>query len=302
MNKAEQYFMETVRSGSLMAAAQKLYISQPSLTKFIQRLEKQVGATLFDRSVSPMRLSDAGQVYYEFLLEQEQREQAMRARISQVSRMECGTLRLGMPLYFAQCYLPDVLEAFAERYPRVQVELLEASGEALEQAVLTRQIDLAVLHLPLTHSGLTTKRLFSERILLAVPGEGAVPAQVHEGELPALDMLSYLLPAHAQKLGRFATEFFSSRGLHPQVRLRTQNVVTMLSMVAKGMGAGFAPEGGLDAIHPQLLQKLQFYYTRGMEMTVCAIQCPRATLPAYGEHFVSLMQKVKDGAEGQTGI
>lgn len=291
MSNAEQYFMEIVRCGSLMAAAQKLYISQPSLTKFIQRLEKQVGTPLFDRSVSPMRLTDAGQVYYEYLQDLEQREQVMQARLSQVCQMKRGTFRLGMPLYFAQCYLPEVLEAFSERYPQVQLQLLEASGEALEQAVLSRQIDLAVLHLPLTHSGLATRRLFSERIMLAVPKTQS--RAIQEDQLPELSELTYILPTHAQKLGRFTAEFFNARGLHPKIRLRTQNVVTMLSMVARNMGAGFAPEGGLETLSPKLLEKLCFYHTAGMEMTVAAIQCPSTPLPTYGQYLIELMENMK---------
>ena len=103
MNGAEEYFLEIVRAGSLSKAAGKLYVSQPSLSKYIQRLEKQVGAPLFDRSTNPMRLNDAGRIYYEYLLECANARERMLGRMDQVNRLQIGTLHLGMPSVCAQC-------------------------------------------------------------------------------------------------------------------------------------------------------------------------------------------------------
>lgn len=290
MNQAEQYFLEIVRCGGLSKAAGKLYISQPSLTKYVQRLEKRIGTKLFDRSVSPMRLSDAGQLYYAHLLETEARERTLLAKLTQIANTERGTLRLGMPSFFGQCYLPELLERFRARYPHVEVELLEASGEQLERALLEQRIDLSLLHLPVTHPELCYETLFSERILLAVPSEETAPFQVRETAPPALEELCFILPLSEQKLGKFTARLFAERDLRPQVFLHTQNVTTMLSLAARGMGAAFVPEGGLSSISRTILEKLRFYHLPGLEMTVAALYRKDGLLPPYGRYLIELLK------------
>lgn len=290
MTGAERYFLEIVRCGSLNRAAAQLFVSQPSLSKYIQRLEKQLGIALFDRSTSPMRLNDAGRLYYQHLLEQEEREQLLRSRLGQIEQMERGTLRLGMPSFCAQCYLPKVLQAFQSRYPAVNTELLEASGEQLENALLEQRIDLAVLHLPITHPELKHERLFSERVLLAVPGQGG---QILEGDFEAFRKMPFILPLAEQKLGRFTSDFFASQDHNPQVYLHTQNVTTMLSLAALGMGAVFVPEGGLSSISQSILDKLTFYHLRQLEnkkMELAVLRRRSSQLPAYTETFIDLLR------------
>lgn len=289
MTQAEQYFLEIVRCGSLNRAAARLYVSQPSLSKCIQRLEKQLGLPLFDRSTSPMKLNDAGELYYRYLLEQEEREQKLRSRLDQIDRMERGTLRLGMPSFCAQCYLPGVLHAFHARYPQVRIQLMEASGEPLENALLEQQIDLAVLHLPITHPELQYQGLFFERVLLAVPGQGG---QVLEGDFDAFRNQSFILPLTEQKLGRFTSDFLASQDCKPQVFLHTQNVTTMLSLAAQGMGVAFVPESGLSAISPSILNRLCFYQLRQLQnkkMELAVLRRRSSQLPSYYDVFIQLL-------------
>ncbi len=278
MERAEEYFLEVVRCGGLSRAAEQLFISQPSMTKLIQRLEERVGAALFDRSVSPMILNDAGRLYYHYLLESRERERQMRQAMDQVVGMERGSLRLGMPSFCAQCYLPGVMERFCKRYPLVEVSLKEASGEELEQALLDRRIDLAVLHLPVTHGELEYEVLLSQRVLLALPcgGEG----------VPDMGALTYILPRPEQKLGKCAHSILTGRGIRPKVLLRTQNVMTMLELVARGMGAAFVPEEGLNAISKELLDRVRLEPVPEGEMTLAALHRRGSVLPGYTREFV----------------
>lgn len=289
MNRAEEYFLEIVRAGSLSRAAGKLYVSQPSLTKYIQRLEKQVGTALFDRSTNPMRLNDAGQVYYEYLLDCAGARERMLGRMDQVNRLQRGTLHLGMPSFCAQCYLARALPSFSRRYPGVRVELLEDSGERLERALLEQRIDVAVLHLPVTHRELTYKPLFEERVLLAVPGNRG-PGQVLEGDFDEFKELPFILPQPEQKLGRYTAAFFGEKEVVPKVCMKTQNVTTMLSLAAQGMGAAFVPEGGLSSISLDILKRLDFYDLSGPPMTVTMLQRRDSTLPTYGAYLMELLK------------
>lgn len=289
MNRAEEYFVEIVRAGSLTKAAGKLYISQPSLTKYIQRLEKQVGVRLFDRSTNPMRINDAGRVYYEYLLDCLSAKERMMGKLDQITKLESGTLHLGMPSFCAQCYLSRVLPAFKEEYPNVGIELLEASGERLELALMEQQIDVAVLHLPVTNRELKHTKLFEERVLLAVPGSSG-PEQVMEGDIRDFADMSFILPQPEQKLGLYTQAFFVERDIRPTVAMKTQNVTTMLSLAAQGMGAAFVPEGGLSSISRDILGRLDFYDLGGAPMAVAMLQRRESSLPTYGQRLIQMLR------------
>ena len=99
LSKTDRYFLTIAKEGNLNRAAEVLYVSQPSLTKYVQRLERQVGAPLFDRSVSPMRLNDAGRRYLQYVMEQNALEEEMLTQIAEIGRMERGTLRLSFSIF-----------------------------------------------------------------------------------------------------------------------------------------------------------------------------------------------------------
>ncbi len=286
MERAEEYFLEVVHSGGLSRAAERLFVSQPSMTKLIQRLEERVGTALFDRSVSPMVLNDAGRLYYRYLLENQERERELHRELGQVAGMERGSLRLGMPSFCAQCYLPDVLERFYRAYPLVEVTLQEASGEELERALLDRRIDLAVLHLPVTHGELEHDVILSQRVLLALP-------KVEGSDPPELGSLTYILPRTEQKLGKCAHAILTARGIRPRVLLRTQNVITMLELVARGMGAAFVPEEGLASISGTLLEQIRLLPLPDGQMTLAALRRRGAVLPGYVKEFVQCFMEEK---------
>ena len=65
--KNYEYFIAIVESGSLTKAAEKLYVSQPSLSQYVKRLESSLGVELFDRTASPLRLTYTGERYYEYV-------------------------------------------------------------------------------------------------------------------------------------------------------------------------------------------------------------------------------------------
>lgn len=288
MNRAEEYFMEIVRAGSLSKASGKLYVSQPSLTKYIQRLEKQVGTSLFDRSTNPMRLNDAGRAYYDYLLDCSKAKERMLGRLDQISSLQSGTLHLGMPSFCAQCYLSRALPVFKKQYPGVAVELLEDSGERLERALLEQRIDVAVLHLPVTNRELKHAPLFEERVLLAVPG-GKGPDQVQTGDISDFKDMPFILPQPEQKLGRYTAAFLADRDVIPEVFMKTQNVTTMLSLAAQGMGVAFVPEGGLGSISRDILERLDFYDLSGPPMTVVMLQRRDSRLPGYAQFLMDLL-------------
>lgn len=266
LSKTDHYFLTIAESGSLNRAAQELYVSQPSLSKYIHRLETHLGTPLFDRTVSPMQLNEAGRLYLAHLKDAMDAEQRLMSQMQELRGEIRGVLRLGIPPFCGQCYLPKVLPAFSRAFPQVSVELYEASGANIEQALVNQKIDLAILPHPITADALAYTPLFRESVLLvsrrdeknapvSTPDHIVIQAgtEAHFRDQPTI------LPHPGQKLGRIVTDYFSGIDYAPKVYTVTQNAATTLALAAAGMGVGFVPHAGLDTISEDIIGKLSFY-------------------------------------------
>lgn len=254
--KTEDYFLTIARVGNLNQAARILYVSQPSLSKYIQRLEDRLGTPLFDRSTVPMKLNEAGELYYRFLLVRKSEEQLLLTQISELGAQLRGTLRLGIPAYCGQYYLPKILPKFSGQFPGVSVELMERTGDGLERALLDREIDVAVFHLPVGSEALSYRELADERIL-AVTHRSKVSECVILQEL--LQTQPLILPQPTQKIGKIVGRFLQTCPGVPTVYLRTCSVETTIRLAAEGLGTGFVPESGIEMLPAEVRERVSFY-------------------------------------------
>ena len=112
-----EYFVAIVDEGSLTKAAEHLYVSQPSLSQYLKRLEANLGVELFDRSASPLRLTYTGERYYQYVLQMMKLDENIRREFQDIKNQTSGRLRLGVALWRGACLLPDVFPSF-HRHPR----------------------------------------------------------------------------------------------------------------------------------------------------------------------------------------
>ena len=103
-----EYFVAIVDEGSLTKAAEHLYVSQPSLSQYLKRLEANLGVELFDRSASPLRLTYTGERYYQYVLQMMKLDENIRREFQDIKNQTSGRLRLGVALWRGACLLPDV--------------------------------------------------------------------------------------------------------------------------------------------------------------------------------------------------
>lgn len=260
-----EHFLVIVECRSLSKAAEKLYVSQSSLSQYLKRLEGNLGVALFDRSSSPMRLTLAGERYYVYANRVRQMEQDIRQEMADLRDEVRGRIRLGVAFWRGACMLPDFFPEFHKSYPGVKLELTEGSARRMEAALLDDSIDLAIMNLPqrlnLNEDCLTTETIFEEPILLAAPsGHPAVrrilPLCGCGGSFPVapvslVNELPLLSTQRGQNLTVKVNEFLMNNDLHPEVILETGNLTTAINLAAQGMGAVFVPaEGAGTCRHP----------------------------------------------------
>ena len=165
----KKYVYEVYREKSFSKAAQNLYISQPSLSARIKKVEERVGFPLFDRSTSPLQLTEVGEVYMEAAEEIFQIEQRVENYINNLSTLKTGSLSLGAINLFAAYVLPPIITQFKQKYPDVHIQVTEGNTAQLETMLSNNSLDFVIDNYHYD-STLYNKELYCrENILLAVP-------------------------------------------------------------------------------------------------------------------------------------
>jgi DNA-binding transcriptional LysR family regulator len=145
MNLKQAHYVKTIAEcGSLTAAAKKLYVSQPSLSQMLRHVEEELGVEIFDRSMTPFRLTYAGERYLKAAKVILAANDQLESEIREIRDEQSGRLRLGISFSRGIQVLPLVIREFHERYPNVKIELTENGSDNLDEYIQQGKIDLAL--------------------------------------------------------------------------------------------------------------------------------------------------------------
>ena len=123
----------------------KAFITQPALSNYISKLEEELGTKLFDRSVTPMKLTFSGEKYLEHARTVMMQIDNMEREIRDITNHQTGRLRLGFPNERIIYMLPALLPVFHEKYPGVRIETNNAPGVRLLDFLAAGDVDFVFL-------------------------------------------------------------------------------------------------------------------------------------------------------------
>lgn len=251
------YFLVIAEEGSVTKAAARLYVSQPSLSQYLRRLEKSLGVELFDHSASPLKLTYAGKLYYAHVQEMQQKEENILKEIQDIQLGKRGRIRMGVAIWRGACLLPEVFPEFNRRYPEISLDLTEDKSQVLLKDVLDDKLDFAIVSIAAgaNYDKVAVEVIKNEQILLAVPTEHSYVRSMLKHPLAVTDGFPTVpvsivneLPIIMSKPGQSITvqvkAFLAAHQLEPRVLLETANLTTAINLVASGMGAVFVPAEG----------------------------------------------------------
>lgn len=203
----KKYVYEVYKERSFTKAAQNLYISQPSLSARIKKIEEIIGEPLFDRSTTPIQLTEVGKVYIEAAEEITQIEQRVENYINDLAGLKTGNLAVGASTLFAAYVVPSLITQFNQKFPDVHIQLIEGNTAELEEMLGSNALDFVIDNYHYD-SILYNKELYcEENILLAVPKHFAVNEELGMYQLSYKNIKNknYLNQKYpAVPLGRFA--------------------------------------------------------------------------------------------------
>ncbi|MCL6456524.1 MAG: LysR family transcriptional regulator [Gorillibacterium sp.] len=238
-----QYAVKIAVEKNFSRAAEKLHIAQPSLSQQLAKLEKELGVLLFQRNTNSVELTHAGSVFVDkaqFILDHTSQ---LQREMEDFSQMKKGRLVVGSLPNTGTHILPLVLPAFHERYPGIELTLVEDNTARLEKFTSHGTTDISLLTLPIEEPSLDYTPLIHEELWLAVP-ENHVLADAHgkrDIDISELKDEPFILLKMGQGFRQISMELCRNAGFEPNIVFESSNIVTVQSLVAAGMGIGFIP-------------------------------------------------------------
>ena len=273
-----KYLVAVADTRNFSRAAERCFVSQPSLSASVRKLEDELGVQVFERGVGEVLVTGAGAP----VVEQARRvlEEADRVKVVAKQRRDplAGPLRLGVIHTVAPYLLPDLVLGLRKRAPEMPLDIEENMTANLDQMLRGGTIDVAILALPYGAPGIETTPLYDEDFRIVVPAghpwarRRSVPSAELEGQNLLLLSIGHCFRDQVVDACR---EF--ARPAAPGKE--GNSLETLRSMVASGMGVSVLPASALTERHANPLVKvIEFAPPRPSRRIVAAtrVDFPRA--------------------------
>jgi DNA-binding transcriptional LysR family regulator len=239
-------FTLVAETRSFSAAAQKLHLTQPAVSKRVALLEQQLGTQLFDRIGRNISLTEAGEALlpharnvHRELLDAEQSVRDLSGAVS-------GRLRLATSHHIGLHRLPPVLSAFSQSYPGVQIDIEFMDSEQAYELVLQGKVELAVITLaPADEACLVTRPVWHDPLDFLVGRDHPLAKNKHAA-LEQLSVLPAILPGLNTYTGQIIKTLFDQHQVTLQISLATNYLETIRMMTAVGLGWTVLPRSMKD--------------------------------------------------------
>jgi len=249
---AYEYVVAVAKHRSISRAAQELCITQPALTKYLNRLEDRLGVKLFDRMASPVVLTFAGEKFVEKATMILEIERGLQYDLNRISGNTSGKVAVGMNTEFCANNIPYILPEFRYRYPEIEVTIREGHNKFLFDELEAGRLDLVYAAGCTSYADhFAIKHNYDEAILLAVPMSHPIlatmdlsnnsPLTPYYLEPEKVKNCDFIAVIPEQGMGAIARLFFEKHNLNPHIVQEVRKNETALRLASAGMGMIFTP-------------------------------------------------------------
>lgn len=240
-----RYFLAVKELKSFTRAAEKLNIAQPPLSMQIRDLETEIGVQLFNRSVQGTELTEAGKMFYESVKDLPGKFALAIDAAQRAEKGLIGLLRLGFTGSTGiNPIVPSMIQNFRQKYPKVQLQISEATTEDLCEALNAGQIDVAFLR---THGEVqgdfTTELLVQEPLMAVLPKNHPLAFSKTILTLSELREEPFILSMVEKKASLYGAiiNACNASGFIPNVVMTVPHILSILTLVAAGVGVSLVP-------------------------------------------------------------
>lgn len=227
-------FLEVARQGSFSRAGEKVFRSQSAVSAQIRQLEQEYGDRLLDRSGKTVKLTPAGQVFYEYAERLKNLRDESLMAVADHSGTPRGTLKVGANEATCLYVLPEVFAEYCRRYPPVQISIYRNFTYKIVEKLESGSVEVGVLTLPVTSPSLKIHPIFRDKLTLMVSPKN--PLAKHK-TVPVSEVVKHpLLFPKTGHTRRLLDKLFRPYSAELQVRMELPSIGMIKSFVAADLG------------------------------------------------------------------
>ncbi|HJG33270.1 MAG TPA: LysR family transcriptional regulator [Jeotgalicoccus aerolatus] len=235
-----RYFIVIAEEKQISAAAKKLYMSQPPLSQQLKNMEASLGEQLFERSGKFLELTEAGKTLYKYALQITQMMEEAKNEVADVGGGVDGRLAVGINT-FSLDNLNEVFHQYRSMYPKIKYKIQQNESSLLCYLLKQREIEMAIVRLPLEIDEFTLQHLHSEPFYVITSKE----KKLFTGDATLEEVSRYplVLPS-IEGLGVYYSihEAFSKAKIQPEIIAEFSDLKLMMELVSTDFGVSIVPE------------------------------------------------------------
>ncbi|MFG2717964.1 LysR family transcriptional regulator [Streptomyces sp. NPDC048416] len=237
------YFVAVAETRHFTRAAERVHVSQPSLSQQIKALENELGAELFSRARGNIALTDAGDALLPLARRILADADTARIEVQELAQLRRGRVRLGATPSLCTGLLPDVLRAFHDRHPGIQLLIEEGGSHDLVRELARGALDLALIVLPLPAGSpaLTTIELLQEDLVVVSSTAEAAPGSHSCVRIADLRDAPLVMFRHGYDLRELTVAACRAEGFEPAFTVEGGEMDAVLGFVRAGLGLAVVP-------------------------------------------------------------
>ncbi|WP_165987039.1 LysR family transcriptional regulator [Streptomyces sp. YIM 98790] len=238
-----RYFTAVAETRHFTRAAEREHVAQPSLSQQIQALERELGAELFHRARGHITLTDAGEALLPLARRILADTETARREVQEVAQLRRGRVRLGAPPSLCAGLVPEVLRAFHDRYPGVELQIREGGSQDLVRVLADGELDLALVitPLPVQAPALVTAELLREELVVVSSPEAPPPVRGRRIRVADLRNRPLAMYRHGYDLREYTMAACRAAGFEPVLSVAGGEMDAVLGFVRAGLGVSVVP-------------------------------------------------------------
>lgn len=260
-----KYVLTIAAEGNISRAAEKLYVSQSTLTMYLNRVEEEFGTPLFNRSARPITPTQAGLLYINDLMAVQRMEQSFFANLRHL-RNPNETLNIGVGPIRSNIYMPRLLARLREAYSNISVNLTELSDDNLPSGLLQGKHDVIfgcfdpaeILAAQVVEIGTECVGIIAPKSYQLSGGVATSPESPAAITGQRLKHLPVVTSGPGSDLHDVIVDILNRWGAEPSSIITTQAATTAIGLVAEGLGYAFVEYPFLRGVQPSLLEQLDY--------------------------------------------
>lgn len=295
--KEARYILAIAKNKSITKAAEELFISQPSLSKYLKNLEQELKIKLFDRINNKYLPTYIGERYVHYAKKIVNYGDEWSSEFDDITTHDNGRINIAIPIMLDTSIIQPTLTTFHQKYPHVKLNIMEEVNFVAEHTLEDHSIDLTFYNVHEFPRSLDYQVLLTEEIVMIVSKNNPLSALGEEKEgfcypwinLKLFENENFILLYPDQNTGGIALKLFDEYNMSPNVLLHTRNSAMSINMAIQGLGIAFAPESYYRCMDHDDSSVCLSVGKKRIETSLIAAYMKNRYMPQYVNTYISII-------------